>query len=207
MGRGEFETHLTLAARAAGALPALAALAEARGLDLLHIVLDEGQTPSQPMLTRRGAGPLEAELQAARAVAAALRDAGFPVERIKIESTAAHRDVPLHDADTAADAYFEHHVLILIADEQAAGALRVVARGHGGHLSRNALRARHDGRQERFVTQRVHGAGRVSADRALAALLDGLRTAGHEVVKVKQEYVVHDDNLTLDAGWSGEPGP
>jgi hypothetical protein len=207
MGRAEFETHLTLAARAAEALPTLAALAQARGLDLLHIVLDEGQAPSQPMLTRRGVGPLEAELQAARVEAAALRDAGFPVERIKIESTAIHRDVPLHDEEAAAGAYFEHHLLILVADEQAARALRVEARRHGGHLSRNALRTRTGGQQERFVTQRVHGAGRVRAERALAALLEGLRADGVEVLKVKQEYVVHDDNLALDAGWSGEPLP
>jgi hypothetical protein len=68
-------------------------------------------------------------------------------------------------------------------------------------VSRNARRERTDGAQERFVTQRCHGAGLTTAEDRLHALLETLRAADQEVLDVEQEYVVVDDRLAYDDGW------
>ncbi|MDQ3789475.1 MAG: hypothetical protein M3422_19805, partial [Actinomycetota bacterium] len=56
MFSGDFEVHLTDSAQEADAL---AAFASRRGAKFTHILLNRGDTPSQPMLTVRGSGTLE----------------------------------------------------------------------------------------------------------------------------------------------------
>jgi hypothetical protein len=80
-------------------------------------------------------------------------------------------------------------------------ALAALAARHGAHLSRNALRRRDDGVQERFVTQRCAAVGRPAARRLLDGLLAALAAAGHTALGVEEEFVAHDSNLALDAGW------
>lgn len=206
---GEFETHLTVTLDGAQDVSGLREWAARRGLKCVHILLDGGRTPSQPMLTRRGRGALSAELAAARDVAAALAAGGFAVCRVKIEAAPWNKDVPQTDADAARhppDRHFEHHVKLLLAPADAdLAAVSDVALRHGARLSRNALRDRPDGRRERFVTQRCYGVGRPAARRWLDALLAALRpvlaAGGHDVADVEEEFVVYDTNAGVDAGW------
>lgn len=91
--------------------------------------------------------------------------------------------------------------LVLAGDAEADAVRRIGAR-HAGHLSRNARRGVHGGRHERFLTQRCRLAGRPEAGRRLQALLGALERAGHRIIEVEEEFVVHDDNPGLDRGWA-----
>ncbi|WP_030018815.1 hypothetical protein [Streptomyces monomycini] len=237
---GEFETHLTVrdtgtepgpgtgtdpgpgtgagAGMAPGAAAGLEEYAAARGLKWVHIVLERGTTPSQPMLTLRDSGPVRRVRARAAAEAAQLRAAGFEVVRTKIEATPWTDGVPVTDGAAAAlgpGYYFEHHVKLLL--DRAGGAaahpcpaltdltdLTDLSRRHAAHLSRNARRTRADGREERFVTQRCRSVGRVTAERRLAALLAGLRDAGYDIASTEREFVVLDSDESLDDGWIDE---
>ncbi|QQP97681.1 hypothetical protein [Lysobacter enzymogenes] len=194
---GEFETHLTVAADHAGALQRFAA---AHGFKCLHIELARGVRAFQPMLSWRGRGDFARQRAQADAVAAQLRAHGMQPLRIKIEAAPGNRDVPQDDAQAVAGRYFESHIKLLLEAGADLTELAERVRGHSAHLSRNALRTREDGLDQRFVTQRSHG-GLRRAYAELRALLDVLDGAGLRRLGVETEYVVYDDNLAVDDGW------
>ncbi|MGW3008136.1 hypothetical protein ACWC9R_04755 [Streptomyces sp. NPDC001219] len=205
---GEFEVHLTVRddgdPEVAGRLTAHAA---ARRMKSVHILLERGEAPSQPMLTLHGTGTYEEIRARAAAAADGLRAAGFDVLRTKIEATPWTTGVPGTDDEAAALGpayYFEHHLKLVLARSAPVGALLTLAAGHGAHLSRNARRARSDGRVERFVTQRCHRVGLATAGRRLDVLVRELRAVGQRIASVEREFVVHDGNIALDAGWLDE---
>jgi hypothetical protein len=204
---GDFETHLTVRLDQADDLARLRAWAQQRGYKCTRIVLEQGQFVSQPMLTFHGHGTLSAAMQTAVNAAAATDAAGFSVTRIKIEAAPTNQGVPVV-TDTAgtqqpSDRYFEHHTKLLLEPGETVKPIIAIARSHGAHVSRNALRRRTDGCEERFVTQRCFKVGRDAAEAALRRLVDGLGAAGYQIIDVEQEFVVFDTNLALDAGWIG----
>src|SRR5690242_3939911 len=99
---GDFETHLTIGLDSAGGLAALQDWAQAHDLKCLHILLERGASPSQPMLTRRGRGDLEGELRVANDLRRQLNASSFRVTRIKIEAACTNQGVPATDADALA---------------------------------------------------------------------------------------------------------
>ncbi|GAA1600392.1 hypothetical protein GCM10009828_028290 [Actinoplanes couchii] len=176
----------------------LRAWAAGIGAKYTRIVLDRGVTADQPMLSwLTGGTAAEAELSARR-TAADLQEAGFPVTRLKVEAAASSQEAPAADGR-----YFEHHVKLLLPPGAEVEAVREVALRHNARLSRNARRIRPDGIRERFVTQRCHRGDRTEAAEALAALVTALTTQGWEIAEVEEEFVLIDDNPTLDAGWFG----
>ncbi|MGW7486078.1 hypothetical protein [Streptomyces sp. NPDC054786] len=182
----------------------LAEYAAAHRIKCVHILLAQGEVPSQPMLTLRGTGTYEEVRAEAVARADGLRAAGFEVVRTKIEATPWSAGVPGTDAEAAGlgpDYYFEHHLKLVLARPAPVDSLLALAVGHGAHLSRNARRVRSDGREERFVTQRCRMVGLATAGQRLDALSGRLRAAGHQIAAVEREFVVHDGNPALDAGW------
>jgi hypothetical protein len=200
--RPVYETHLTIAAPDPSRVDALEEWAGKRSFKFGHILLDRGKSPSQPMLTRGGRGTIDVERDIAEASVRDLRADGFDVVRVKIEAAPSNEDVPKTDAeasDLPESKYFEHHVKVLLADEDAVAGLTSLAVPHGGHVSRNARRVRPDGRQERFVTQRLYRVGRETAKQHLDSLLNALNS--YEVLEIEEEFVVYDDNVTVDAGW------
>jgi hypothetical protein len=72
--------------------------------------------------------------------------------------------------------------------------LRVHCESHGAHLSQNQIE-----HGARFVTLRVHEAGRDAAQIAFARLLDAL--TGYDIVSTKAELTLFDSRIELDAGW------
>lgn len=203
---GDFETHITVSLDGDDGMERLREWAGGHGFKCLHIVLDRGVSASQPMLTRHGRGNLPGELTAASAASHDLSVAGFPVTRIKIEAAPWNEDVPQSSAEGAEqppDRYFEHHIKLLLNPGGDCAALAQTASQHGAHLSRNALKLREDSRQERFVTQRCYGVGRVEARQQFEALLNAIAPLGYPILKVEEEFVVYDSNLALDAGWIG----
>jgi hypothetical protein len=207
---GEFESHLTVRTADNAGLDELRTWAVARGLKFLHIVLDRGRTPSQPMVTRRARGTLIDQRTVAADLARQLAGRGLDVVRTKIEAAPWNRDVPEADPDAVArhaGRYFEHHVKLALDPVADVAALADIAGRHAAHLSRNALRDRADGRRERFVTQRCFRVGRGTARRRLDDLLAALAVEGYVPLSVEQEFVVYDSDLAVDAGWIEAPDP
>lgn len=201
---GEFESHITVRVEEPSEVDALRAWAADQGLKFHHIVLDRGSTPSQPMVGQRGRGGLSGELTSAADLCRRLSAQGFTVSRVKLEVAPGNRDVPDSDSeavDRHQGRYFEHHVKLALDPEADIQALVDLAQEHAAHLSRNALRVRLDGRSERFVTQRCHGVGRATAQERLGALLASLAEGGYSVLSVEEEFVVHDSDPSIDAGW------
>jgi hypothetical protein len=202
--QGPFETHLTLATTRPH--EELERFAATHRLKFTHILLSRGRQPSQPMLTRHASGTLAGELAAAHALAATCAASGFAVTRIKIEVAPDNPHAPVHPEQiTPETGYWEHHVKLLLPPDADLPALAAIARPHGAHLSRNARRIRTDAHEERFLTQRLHQATRDQARAALDALLAVLHD--HTLLQVEEEFVVHDSNLALDAGWISPEGP
>ncbi|GAB2530243.1 hypothetical protein [Nocardia heshunensis] len=201
---GDFEAHLTVRAEDAAGLERYAAAA---GLKFVHIVLDRGRTPVQPMLTIRETGAFPAVRDSIAALTARLEQAGFPVVRAKIEATPWAAGVPTTDAEALAlgpHYYFEHHIKLLLAPDSGVPALTDLAIAHDAHLSANARRTRADGRSERFVTQRCRHVGDATAAARHAGLLNALRTAEFEILSAEREFVVLDSDESIDAGWITE---
>ncbi|MEW2521797.1 hypothetical protein [Actinacidiphila alni] len=210
---GEFEAHITV--RCDGGTASATRLARwsaARGWKFTHIVLARGRTPSQPMVTLRGAGSYEEQLRACRWASDALRAAGFVPVRVKIEVAPWEPVVPRSDTEAVYGSrlgaapggrYFEHHLKVLLdpADVGVTAALTAAAVAHGAHLSWNARRLLAAGRQERFVTQRCHGVGLPAAERQLAALTRALEPLPVDILDVEREFVVYDSDVAVDAGW------
>ncbi|MEY9929150.1 hypothetical protein ABH926_003790 [Catenulispora sp. GP43] len=200
---GEFEFHITVGA---GDAAGLAAWAGERGAKFTHIVLARGETVSQPMLTVRADGAMEAVLGEAEGMAGELCAAGFEVTRVKVESSPYGDGVPATAAEALEqpeDRYFEHHLKLLLAPGVDEAALAELVTPHGAHLSRNARRVREDGRAERFVTQRCYRVGADAAVGELERLVAAVRGAGYEMVGFEREYVVYDSRPSVDAGWIG----
>ncbi|MFE0464982.1 hypothetical protein ACFW1A_37585 [Kitasatospora sp. NPDC058965] len=202
--RGDFEVHLTVGAAVADELAVWSA---EHGLKFTHILLDRGAAVSQPMLTLRESGSFEEVAAVTRRMAGRLAGAGFAVLRVKIEAVPWAEGVPQSDADGArhgAHRYFEHHVKLLLAEDESTDGLAELAVRHGAHLSRNARRVRADGLRERFVTQRCRLVGLATAGLRLDALLAELAADGRRTASAEREFVALDTDETLDAGWIDE---
>lgn len=201
---GHFEVHLTARTGGRATTDRFAGWCKDRGLKCVHIILARGETADQPMATwRRSSTVLSVVRTEAEQLARDASASGFEVVRLKVEADPHNADVPVTDEESVAhppDAYFEHHVKL----QRPTGALRDglldVCEQHAAHLSRNAYR---DGGEveERFVTQRAYGVGRITATARLHELLADLDTLGEMVIEFESEFCVYDTNLKLDAGW------
>lgn len=201
---GHFETHLTLRHFDTGPLNSLHDAARELGLKLTLIVLQSGHQPTQPMLTRHSQGSLESVLHEAHDLSRQLLRRDLHVDRIKLEVGAEHPASPKNqdEADLKPkDWHFEHHVKLLLPARTDLSPLQQLVEKHTARLSRNALRVRNDGQEERFVTQRFYSAGRDAAGAALSRLTSALSQVPLTILESEAEYVVHDSNATLDAGW------
>ncbi|MEV6306573.1 nucleotidyl transferase AbiEii/AbiGii toxin family protein [Actinoplanes sp. NPDC051861] len=201
MIKGTFETHITVSGDNA---EGLALFAEKYGVKFLCIELDRGDCRFQPMLTLTGSGSLDQQEATAEQWCEWLLAAGMEPIRTKIEATPWSDGVPERDRDAAREPsgrYFEHHVKLRLPSASVAGLLAVtdLVEPHGARLSRNARRKYEDGTEVRFVNQRCHGVGRLTASHRLEELLAALQ--GYDVVSAEQEYVVYDSRLSLDDGW------
>ena len=202
---GDFELHIT---GDEYRVDAMREFATERGLKFSHIVLDRGANTSQPMLTVRGSGTLAEQIALGREWAKRLRGAGVSSRRLKVEAAPDNAGVPQSDDDVVEGRYFEHHVKLLLPDDDIRRRLELTALLEPLHarLSRNARRQRPDGAQERFVTQRCHRDGRVNARAWLDVLLDRLRETGYPILEVEEEYVAYDSNVSCDSGWLEHQG-
>lgn len=192
------EAHLTLS-HPPEAEPALRAWLDPRAMKLTCIELSQGLSPRQTMITAWRDGPAAAAILDAHAIRAGLAPLGIVVTRIKLE-------IPHAPGAVLGPAlYIEHHVKVRATVDRLPELAQLGA-AHAAHLSRNP-RSRLDGFEERFLTQRFPADAALAAETGLQALLFALRAATMIIVKIERESVVHDDNLSLDAGWRPELSP
>lgn len=201
-----FETHLTVLPRGDTAFDDVEIFARTHGLTFLQIQLPAGAQPQQPMLSLRASGPLEWQRAEADRLARALAVLGIAVTRTKIEAAPWNADVPAHGPCLRPEHYFESHVKLLLAPDCDTAVLARVANAHGAHLSRNARRVREDGLIERFATLRTRDGGLATITARTDALRSALMPQALAILSIEIEYVVHDDNPALDAGWLPEDG-
>jgi hypothetical protein len=207
-GRGTFEAHVTVAADSPAERARFRDLCGELGVKCVLIELPEGATRSQPMTSSYHRGELAAAVGDVAALSRRLRDAGFPVTRLKLEAVATNEGVPETDAEARelpADNYFEFHVKLLLPAHADLGALRACCARHDARLSRNALKSAADGRSERFVTLRLYHVGRATAFAHSDRLVDDLTAAGFAVGSRLREYSLYDSAVGLDAGWIDAP--
>jgi 3-methyladenine DNA glycosylase/8-oxoguanine DNA glycosylase len=134
--------------------------------------------------------------------------AGFDVVRIKIEAMTYNQDIPVEDWEVShhpASNYFEFHIKALLPADTDLQALEQQCSEQGAHLSANALKQMAKGYHQRFITLRLYGLGRKSAQARFETLITSLRSQQIQLVQPQQEYTVYDSNLQLDAGWLALP--
>jgi len=202
-GPETFEVHLTTVPL--GAEGVLAYRRACLELKVKAIVIELAPgVPVQPMTCMRVTGTVQDAHDAARRVGDQLSARGFPTRRLKIEAAPWNPGVPRTDDDASAEPtgrYFEFHARVLLEEGTDLAVLAGRCADHGAHLSRNPLKVRDDGRQERFVTLRCPGVGLATTESRAAALLHDLAASGWTVASSVLEYCVYDDHLELDAGW------
>lgn len=189
----QFETHMTLSPIDFAALASVRTWCESQALKWTHIVLDQGRSPSQPMVTFLGSESLAVQLKRAEDLTRAIQKQGGEVVRVKTEVPFDHDHVGSH--------YFEHHIKLLLDATCDVDALTAMVVPHAARLSRNARRERADGLLERFVTQRQHHQDRHQASVERDDLLAALTDAGFAILETESEVVLFDSNVELDAGW------
>ncbi|ADV67511.1 hypothetical protein [Deinococcus maricopensis] len=198
--------HLTTVPLHGGALDAYRAACTALRVKALVIELSPA-LPVQPMTCLRVTGSFADAMAEAARVRDLLAAQGFPTTRVKVEAAPWNPGVPVTDAQGMAEPpgrYFEYHARLTLPDGADLSGLREACAQHRAHVSRNPLKVREDGLQERFVTLRAYGVGREAVEARAAELEGALRRAGWTVASTVLEYCVHDDHLALDGGW-GQP--
>lgn len=199
---GNFEIHLTVADYGKDIVEALSRRLSCK---FVHIQLARGTHASQPMVTwQRSDTNLSWVTEEANARANLISDLGIHVFRIKIEVDPNNADVPVDDSDATRHSpghYFEHHIKVQRPASADLKSLAALCEQHGAHLSRNARRKSTDGMEERFVTMRDYGVGRVTSGENLQRLIEALRASGENIIETESEYTVYDSAIQLDAGW------
>jgi inosine/xanthosine triphosphate pyrophosphatase family protein len=198
-----FEVHLTVDPSTDPA--ALRAVCRELGLKCVVIELPRGESPHQPMTASFHRGAAADVVREAVALAKELASRGFDVIRTKIEQHGRLEGTPESDEVAArgpATSYFEYHIKIATPDGADLGPLAGALARVGGYLSWNSEKGPgKDGLVERFVTLRLPGLGRASAEARFEALARAVDASGVQVRNRVREYTVFDTNLGVDAGW------
>lgn len=162
----------------------------------------------QLMFTRTVKQSFGAARALATETAAELESRGIAVRRIKLEVPAQHEFV-VRARQALPEAYYEFHFKVRVASQAEHEQISAVSRQHHASFSYNAFGSTPD---RVLVAQRVHCAADVPYSSALAArqaYIDTLQAAELQVDTtgsgVHYEFVVHDSNPQLDAGFVPAP--
>jgi len=202
---GAFEAHVTVRLAVVADAARFRAVCDRLGVKCVMIELPEGEHAAQPMTASVHRGDLREVQDEVHDLARVLVGEGFEVVRTKVEALARNADIPETDEQAARSpaGYFEFHIKLVLdaGDEATLARVHAACAPHGARLSRNASKRRPDGGEERFVTLRVPGLGRLGAEARFAALEASLATLGLPLRGRIREYTVYDSNVGLDRGW------
>ena len=204
---GTFEAHITVKADDLAVREKFDLLCQNLNVKCVLIELSSGETPFQPMTASYHYGGLKDVVQEVNKIARTIVDAGFEITRIKIEAMVSNRDIPISDVEAQKlpeSNYFEFHIKAMLSASENLELLKKYCLQHDAHLSANAFKQLIDGKQQRFITMRVYGAGYKSAQQCFDNLLALLKAKGFKLSQQQREYSIYDSNLNLDAGWVEE---
>lgn len=198
-----FEIHVTVESAELDAFRAACAALGVKPI-VLDLHLRSGGAVRDVQTSSVFHGDNQGSLAEVRRISDGLAAAGFRVLREKIET------VPWHPAAPSArrpglamepGCYFEAH-LNVVCTEARKPLLKLVADGHGAHLSRNAFKVLEDGSFTIMITHRAHSGTEQEFRADLARLSAMLTEAGFAVAKEIVEFSIHDTKPQHDAAWT-----
>ena len=201
---GVFEAHITIDLLDTHEKIKFQDLCEDLSIKAIQIELARGDAPVQPMTCSRHQGNFVKVFEEVKTLANHLTQAGFEVSRLKIEASPFNEGIPQNNADLKNHSdknYFEHHLKVLISQEQNRETLLAVCAKYRAHLSRNAFKTFSGGEYENFITLRLYEMGKKESDLKFENLKKEVQNAGFIVQKSITEYCVYDDNIALDNNW------
>ncbi|MCC5638304.1 hypothetical protein LC593_21185 [Nostoc sp. CHAB 5844] len=205
---GTFEAHITICAGSPATVQRFQQICWQLNIRCILIKLPSGVVRSQPMTASHHRGTLAQVCTDVYNIAQQIWQAGFKVNRVKIEAMVYNQDIPVTDSEVSqhpATNYFEFHIKAMLANNTDLEALRQHCATQGAHLATNAFKRKINGLHQRFITLRLYGLGRNSAQARFHTLLTSLRAQRITLLQPQQEYTVFDSNIELDAGWLMPP--
>ena len=200
---GIFHAHLTVVS-APEQLPALEELCRKQGVKLTVVDLEKESRQQRDVMTtsyyrETAPGSLARIIAELSKLAGVLEDHGYPVVRAKLE----HETRPTVTTFSRAQ-YHEVHIKLAIPAESFEQRRRRLAQlgEQEGFVASSNPRERTDGRVMQFVNLRIYEGEQTAADVRVQALAALLRAEGFVVRETKQETVIFDTHLELDAWWA-----
>jgi hypothetical protein len=166
------------------------------------------KNPTQVMTSSYKRGLYPENVQDIKKIANDLKDSGFQVSRIKIESMASNEGVPINSNKKENErtinhftknkgTYFEFHYRIPVENHNFENILKKLCKENNAHLSKNPLKDS----SSKYVTTRCFDCGRQEAFEKYYHLEKVLLENNFTVEKSEREFVVYDTNLDIDDGW------
>merc|ERR1712228_1123301 len=155
------------------------------GLKPIFIELPYGDTIQQLMTSKYITGTYPDVLMPVYAAAHKIKEAGFQILRIKIESLACNKGIPRNQNDISFEPkhrYFEFHFKVLLSDEIEKKRLRQIGQKYNAHTSRNAFKMVDDGKFINWGTMRAFDQGRDEALKTVDCLQSELVRNGFQIL-------------------------
>lgn len=155
------------------------------------------------MTSSKHFGTNTSALAYAKDVAAKLKDRGFNVIRVKIESVPWHPAAPqgpLHEMPQ--DCYFESHIPVQLYPTHRDALVACIAdKELNVHISRNAFKCLSDGREVVMLTYRLYKGYANQFNEEVDEIVRTLKDVGFDIGKVHTEFAVYDTKVSHDASW------
>lgn len=199
-----YELHLTVNCRTQEDYSAFETLCASIGIKCIQIMLPNTEVEHHTITGSFHRGTVEKVFSEAKGISNQLAAAGFPVTRIKIESTMSNPAVPVTRKAAALmkeDQYFECHAKVIIPPAGPDPTLRALCEKYDAHISQNPSNRLADGSLGVFLTQRFFKVTKGAAIGKFEELLRALRASGYAVSNVLKEYALLDTNFMLDEEW------
>ena len=203
--KGLFETHVTVSLEEGQKIEDFSEVCNALGVKPIFIQLPSGKVPSQPMTAVDSEGTLSSVRADAFSLAMKLKESGYTVIRVKVETSPFNEDLPQSAEDSKklpGTMYFEYHVKLLLGKNHYDDVIATdICVEFGAHLSKNAFKIREDGLTEKFLTLRMYDKGLIEARVVVADLMKNIESRGLEALKNVLEYCVFDTDSSIDEDW------
>ena len=193
----DFEIHITVNDLKIEEKKSFIDFCKSENLKPVMIVLDKGNHIHQPMISiviqRKDFHEANKEVER---LATNFKNNGFTVVRKKVEISPKEETYFHQPIVKNSTPYFEWHGKVEVDDVPM---LKTLCEGHGGHISRNSLKA--DGRL-RFITVREYKGSKPFYER-VENIHRILNENDIELLKEEFELCIYDSREELDSGWIG----
>eukprot|EP01084_Bolivina_argentea_P083572 151318_1 len=202
--KGTFEYHITVKIKNKEDVNKFVNYCKEIDIKPIFIELPYGGQIKQLMTSKYLTGIYPNILPRVYSTAYKLRNKGFEILRVKIESLACNKGVPIYDNDIQYEApmrYFEFHFKVLLSNKNEKLKLMKLGKKYNAHTSRNSFKSFENGKFINFLTMRTFNKGSINALKEFSILKNDLIKNKFEIIGTEKEYAVYDSNLELDNGW------